>query len=82
MNQNSKKYPECFGRLDLVFPLKEDGLRHTPETCMACAFKTACLRTAIGKADGLTVKEEIVDRSYQAGKYIQGHTLIALSWPA
>lgn len=67
MTEKEEKYPECFGRLELVFPLTEDGLRHTPEACMACNAKTGCLRRAMGKAEGLRVKEELVDRSYRAG---------------
>jgi hypothetical protein len=67
MSPKKNKYPACFGHLEKVFPMTDDGLRHTPETCMACSMKTDCLRTAMGKAEGLDVREEIVDRSYRAG---------------
>ena len=39
-----KEYPYCFGKLDNVFPLEKDGLRHTPESCMVCLYKTDCVR--------------------------------------
>ncbi|MFO7964712.1 MAG: hypothetical protein R6U50_12385 [Desulfobacterales bacterium] len=67
MTRDKKQYPKCFGRLETVFPLKEDGLRHTPESCMVCEYKTQCLKTAMNKKEGLNVKEELVDRSYRAG---------------
>ena len=60
-------YPSCFADLETVFPMGEDGLRHTPEACMACRFKTSCLKTAMESIPGLGVREEIVDRSYHAG---------------
>lgn len=59
--------PECFGIISIVFPMHDDGLRHSPESCMACAYKTECLRTAIQNPDGLQVREEIVDRAYDSG---------------
>ncbi len=59
--------PYCFAKLENVFPLGDDGLRHTPESCMVCRYKTACLRAALHGADGVTVKMERIDRAYQAG---------------
>ena len=50
-----KEYPYCFARLENVFPLGDDGLRHTPESCRVCIYKTECLRTAMNRAEGLTV---------------------------
>ncbi len=58
--------PDCFGVIDIVFPMHDDGLRHSPESCMACSYKTECLRTAIQNPDGLQVQEEIVDRAYES----------------
>ena len=65
--QNKKKTPECFAKLDTVFPMGNDGLRHTPDTCLACPHKTECLRAAIQGRDGLQVREEHVDRAYESG---------------
>ena len=59
--------PECFGDLDTVFPMSKDGLRHTPQNCMACPHKTQCLRNALRGGGGSTVKEEMVDRAYASG---------------
>ena len=61
------KYPKCFGDLDTVFPKTRDGLRSTPETCLECLHKTACLRAAMQSVDGMKVQEEIVDRAYDSG---------------
>jgi hypothetical protein len=62
-----KEYPYCFGKLDNVFPLEEDGLRHTPESCMICLYKTDCLRAALKKNEGLKLQAEKVDRAYASG---------------
>jgi hypothetical protein len=61
------KYPYCFGRLDTVFPLGKDGLRHTPESCMVCFCKTECLREAVRGPEGIQVHEEKVERAYRSG---------------
>ncbi len=63
----SNEHPYCFGKLDIVFPMGKDGLRHTPETCFVCFYKTECLRTAMKHHDGLKVREECVDRAYNSG---------------
>jgi hypothetical protein len=67
MNRNIKKYPACFGNLDKVFPMGNDGLRHTPEGCLPCLYKTDCLRAAIKGKDGHKVHEEHIDRAYESG---------------
>jgi hypothetical protein len=59
--------PDCFGVIDVVFPMQDDGLRHSPESCMECRYKTECLRTAIKNPKGLKVREELVDRAYDSG---------------
>ena len=61
------EYPYCFGKLNTVFPLGDDGLRHTPESCMVCRYKTECLREALKNSDGIQVREEKLDRAYNAG---------------
>ena len=67
MTHHKTKRPECFGKLDTVFPLGEDGLRHSPETCLECSHKTDCLRTGLKGEAGLKVHQEHVDRSYDSG---------------
>lgn len=62
-----KEKPSCFGSLDTVFPVAGQGLRQTPEGCMPCACKTACLKTALEGSDGLEVREACIDRAYASG---------------
>ena len=62
-----EKPPECFGDIETVFPKGESGLRHSPEMCLSCLHKTACLRSAMESTDGLAVKKEMVERAYTSG---------------
>ncbi len=60
--------PPCFGELEKVFPMQENGLRQTPESCFFhCPVKTRCLKQAMASKDGAKVEEELIDRSEQAG---------------
>ncbi len=60
--------PHCFGNLDKVFPLTENGLRETPDECMySCSHKTACLKQAMTGAGGKDVQEEMIERGEKAG---------------
>jgi hypothetical protein len=59
--------PPCYGDLEQVFPMGEEGLRQTPASCMPCDCKTACLRKAMADGGGLNVREELVDRAYASG---------------
>ena len=65
--QKSDDLPECFADLDKVFPMRSDGLRVTPVSCLQCLHKTQCLRTAMGRKQGLNVREEMIDRAYRGG---------------
>jgi len=65
--QPNDKKPECFGELEIVFPMEDDGLRHTPPACFECQRKTECLRTGLRGQAGLKVQEEHIDRSYRSG---------------
>jgi hypothetical protein len=67
MNKPHAKYPSCYADLDTVFPMGENDLRTTPERCMACVYKTECLRAAIADDKGNRVREEMVDRAYHSG---------------
>ena len=67
MTRKKKQAPDCFAKLDIVFPMGKDGLRNTPTTCLACHHKTECLRRAIQSRDGLKVREEQIDRAYSSG---------------
>jgi hypothetical protein len=70
MTASEKKtdHPVCFGSLETVFPMGPDGLRCTPEACMACGHKTGCLRAAMERPAGIGVREEMVDRAYASGR--------------
>jgi len=65
--EDTQKRPTCFGDLKTVFPLRADGLRATPTTCLQCVHKTQCLRKAMGRKSGFTVREEMIDRAYRGG---------------
>ena len=65
---DKKAAPECFARLETVFPMGLDGLRHTPQECLDCGDKTECLRAAVAGEQGLAVHEERLKRAYQAGR--------------
>jgi len=67
MSDSVNKTLDCFGKLEIVFPLGDDGLRHSPAPCLECPHKTECLRTGLSGKAGLTVHEEHVDRSYDSG---------------
>lgn len=66
MTDHNQPKPDCFGVLEIVFPMSDDRLRHSPDSCMICIHKTECLRSAIKNPDGHKVKVEIVDRAYEA----------------
>ena len=59
--------PYCFSKLECVFPMGPDGLRETPESCRVCYCKTECLRSAMQTVEAVQVREEKVDRAYEAG---------------
>lgn len=60
--------PECFGNLEKVFPMGENGLRQTPDECFFhCAVKTACLRQAIKGEQGPDLEEERLELRDKAG---------------
>lgn len=65
---NETPVPQCFGKLEKVFPMGEKGLRQTPDDCFFhCPVKTRCLRQAMTTTDGVKVEEEIIERSDRAG---------------
>ncbi|MEW6258324.1 MAG: hypothetical protein AB1547_00270 [Thermodesulfobacteriota bacterium] len=65
---NDQQNPKsCFGDLNVVFPKGEDGLPHSPETCLACPDKTRCLRVALQSRDGIELQTQRVDQAYSSG---------------
>jgi hypothetical protein len=68
MTMEEDNLPPCFGELEKVFPMQENGLRQTPESCFFhCPVKTRCLKQAMASKAGAKVEEELIDRSEQAG---------------
>jgi hypothetical protein len=67
MSSADNKYPECFGRLNTVFPVDKDGIRTTPPECMQCPLVKSCIQTAMRGPEGLKLEEERVDRAYEYG---------------
>ncbi len=67
MKEEKLSCPACFGNMEIVFPEADDGLRASPETCMACLQKTECLRTAMQGKSGIKVREAAVERAYTSG---------------
>ena len=63
-----KDIPECFGNLDIVFPLDNNsGLRTSPFFCMECEHKTLCLKHAVSCKKGIELEHEKIDRAYASG---------------
>jgi hypothetical protein len=67
MSEEDTKRRECYGELEKVFPLREDGFRVSPIECLQCVDKTQCLKRAMGEASGYSVREEMIDRAYRGG---------------
>ena len=65
-DEHNDKQP-CYGDLETVFPLRSDGLRVTPISCLQCRDKTECLRAAMSSRNGFSVREEMIDRAYRGG---------------
>ena len=58
---------DCFGILDKVFPVGENGLREIVHECFNCPDRTQCLRAALFTEEGLKMKDEILDRAAAGG---------------
>lgn len=58
---------DCFGILDEVFPMGEDGLREIVPACFECPDRVACLRAALATVKGLEMREALLDRAPAGG---------------
>ena len=67
MTDNETNPPECFGQLDTVFPVGEEGIRTSPPECMKCPYARSCLQAALRSPEGLKLQEEKVDQAYEYG---------------
>jgi hypothetical protein len=58
---------ECFGVLEIVFPLGEDGMREVPQGCAGCAQRVACMKAALASEEGIRFREDRVERLERSG---------------
>lgn len=58
---------DCFGILDKVFPVGENGLRGIVPECFHCPERIKCLRAALSTEEGLEMRAEILDRAAAGG---------------
>lgn len=58
---------ECFGILEKVFPMGQEGLREIVPTCFECPEKKECLQAALKTNDGFKLREEVLDRQPAGG---------------
>jgi hypothetical protein len=58
---------DCFGKLEQVFPMGENGLRTSPPECMKCPMAKPCLQAAMKELEGLQFEEDRIDRAYECG---------------
>jgi hypothetical protein len=58
---------DCYGILDKVFPMGDEGMREVPPLCQECSGRVACLRTAMSTPKGIEVRAEMVDRAAAGG---------------
>ncbi|OEU47381.1 MAG: hypothetical protein BA861_10310 [Desulfobacterales bacterium S3730MH5] len=67
MSDKQTDPPECFGQLETVFPMGEEGIRTSPPECMKCPFAKSCLQAVMRGPEGLRLQEERVDQAYECG---------------
>ena len=58
---------DCFGLLEKVFPLGDQGLREVPPQCFDCPDRKACMQAALGTHDGMAFRDELLERSPEDG---------------
>jgi len=62
------KKPDCFGNLEKVFPMSDDGIRKSPGYCIRnCKFNKECINMAVNSSAGKKTKEERIDAMYESG---------------
>jgi len=58
---------DCFGILDNVFPMGNEGLREIVPECFKCSEKEECLQAALKTEQGFELRSEALDRSSSEG---------------
>ena len=57
----------CFGDLQKVFPMGDEGLREVPAECNRCPDRVRCMRQALKTREGLELRSEKLDRAASSG---------------
>ena len=57
----------CYGILDRVFPMGDQGARQVPPACFECSDRVACLKEAINTKEGLEMKAQLLVRAEKGG---------------
>lgn len=57
----------CFGVLEMVFPLGDEGLREITPGCFQCPERTPCLKAALHTKEGIQMRVEILERAESKG---------------
>ncbi len=58
---------DCFGILDNVFPMGNEGLREIVPECFQCPDRKACLQAALQTENGFELRSEVLGRSSSGG---------------
>jgi hypothetical protein len=58
---------ECYGILEKVFPVGENGLREVVPECFECPDRVACLKTALSTKEGFEMRAEVLERASASG---------------
>lgn len=58
---------ECYGILERVFPVGEEGLRQVPEACFECTDRVSCLKEAIQTREGVEMRTRLLERAEEGG---------------
>lgn len=58
---------DCFGILDNVFPMGNEGLREIDPECFKCPDRKECLQDALKTEQGFELRSEALDRSSSGG---------------
>lgn len=65
--EKSDGQKKCFGILDEVFPMGNQGFREISSDCWNCREKQPCLQAALNTERGLEVRSDALKRSSESG---------------
>jgi len=63
----TQSHKDCFGILDKVFPMGNEGLREIVPSCFDCPDRKACLQAALQTEEGFELRSQALDRSSARG---------------